>query len=183
MNKLEWHKTKEYHNSKLKEYKTKHLYFDRNSCGLAYLDDVEKDDLTQELNLKCIRMMKSGKHYEAANIKSYCRKAYKNVVMDFARKYIKVTKKEDRTLEFMTKEKLLDLKRRWDNDDPPCNYYWEYDCLEGLTPFEKKVIFLKYTKQCSNAEIIWVTKYQGTESGLRNVYFRAVKKIEENSNL
>lgn len=167
-------KPQKYYNEHLQEYKEKHLHFDRIKNGLRYLLDIDLDDLNQELNLRCFEMIKFGQTEKAYSIKNYYRIAFKNVVIDFARRY----KMNDR-MRYMTVEKLAELVETFKYDDPDCLYYWDYECFEGLNDFEQAVLFLKYVKNCYSAEVIRLLKYDGTENNIRQICWAAKQKIQK----
>lgn len=160
----------EWNNEHLQEYRKKHLHFDRIKNGLRYLSDIDVDDLNQELNLKCFEITILGKNKNY----SYYRKAYKHVVIDFARDH----KRNDK-MQYMTAEKLMELAETFTYDDPDDLCYWDYECLEGLNDFEQAVLFLKYVKHCQNREIIRLLKYDGTENNIRQICWTAKQKLQE----
>lgn len=166
-------KTKtEYENKTLQEYKTKYLWRDKIRYGLTDLQQADRADLEQELNLTGWQLLKQGNCLMASDIQTYCNKAYQNTVRRYAKNFIRNSK-----MKCMDHKDLCDYlsTHSWD-DEVNRAFYWEWDSLQGLTDMEQAVMTLK-ANGYYHEEIKRLTKYQGTLSGLRNVYERARKKV------
>ncbi len=164
--------TKEYDNKSLKDYKANFFWRDRIRYGLAHLQPADLEDLGQELNLTCVKLLHYGTYLQATNVRNYLRAAYQNAVRRFAKNFIRNSK-----MKCMDHKELCDFlnSHAWD-DDVNRAFYWDWDSLQGLTPMEQAVMTLK-ANGYYHEEIKRLTKYQGTVSGLRNIYERARKKV------
>jgi hypothetical protein len=105
-------------------------------------------------------------------VQNYLRVAYQNAVIQFARNFIRNSK-----MKYMDHTELCDFlnSHTWD-DEVNRAFYWNWDSLQGLTKIEQDVMVLK-ANGYYHEEIKRLTKYQGTLSGLRNIYERARKKV------
>ncbi len=165
-------KTTKYENKSLLYYKTKYFYRDKIRYGLTNLQPADQEDLEQELNLTCVKLLHYGTYLQATNVQNYLRTAYQNAVRRFAKNFIR-----NSIMKCMDHKDLCDYLNIHSWDDPVNRaFYWDWDSLQGLTDMEQAVMTLK-ANGYYHEEIKRLTKYQGTLSGLRNVYERARKKV------
>jgi hypothetical protein len=162
----------EYDNKSLKDYKAKHFHYDKVKYGLTNLQQSDSDDLEQELGVTCVKLVHYGTYLQATNVQNYLIAAYRTTVKNFARNFIRNSK-----MDYMDHKELCDFlnSHNWDSEENRA-FYWDWDSLQGLTEMEQSVMALK-ANGFFHEEIKKITKYNGTLSGLRNVYERARKKV------
>lgn len=162
----------DYDNKSLKDYKAKHFYYDKIKYGLANLQQSDSDNLEQELNLTCVKLIHYGTYLSATNVQNYLIAAYRTTVKNFARNFIRNSK-----MNYMDHKELCNFlnSHNWDSEVDRA-FYWDWDSLQGLTDMEQSVMVLK-ANGFFHEEIKKKTKYNGTVEGLRKIYERARKKV------
>ncbi len=140
------------------------------------LQDHDMDDLKQDLYILMMTLQKDNRCLQADDIENYCYRCYKNLVIKFAKQNsirMKTMKysygSEQELYQFLVADNpnsRLSIK----------NDTWDWDCLQVLSITEKKIIDLR-SKGYSHKEIKRMIDYNGTLSGLRNMYDRARKKV------
>ena len=85
--KLNTYSITEYNNKSLKDYKAKHFYYDKVKYGLTNLQQSDSDNLEQELNLTCVKLIHYGTYLKATNVQNYLIAAYRTTVKNFAKNF------------------------------------------------------------------------------------------------
>lgn len=162
----------------LETYKAKWL--NQHLKNQLIVEDME--DLHQDLAVLMLELQRNPRCLAAENIENYCYRSYKNLALKFRTKYFKrvnVMKNIDpKILCDVIAASVITLDDFRDgNLDRP--YFWELECLQGLTELEQKVITLKYISGYSNAEVTRLIDYKGSVAGLWQICCRVRKKLSK----
>lgn len=136
----------------------------------------DMDDLKQDLYILMMKLQKDNRCLQADDIENYCYRCYKNLVIKFAKQNSITAKRMQYS--YGSEKELYEFLVA-DNPDSRVsikNDKWKWASLKVLSDTEKKVVDLRSTGY-SHKEIKRMIDYNGTVSGLRNIYDRARKKV------